>query len=152
MKNLNTKFSILFSIIIILVVAIIFLIISSSDKQRKLEYTQDLIDQLYVSQLSQIASCFGRDLEYENFNNYQQCTSEIAGASTISMLTTYEEKNDLTDVALYGLYKNMLNIEKRDLIIENTDELRGIFIKLFQDPFNKKVVEDLVNLNSKIMK
>ncbi|BBI34158.1 hypothetical protein [Cohnella abietis] len=143
MNNSRRGTASLIAIIIILMVLLGFCINSKVSSDNKAEAIQDRIDKTFVYQLGEAASSFGRDLSNDDNSDYENCVASVAAASSVANLSSYEDDNDLIDLALDSLYRAMLNSDKKENVIHNAVTIREIFVKLNVNPADTEATSEL---------
>ncbi|MGG4046366.1 hypothetical protein [Paenibacillus favisporus] len=152
---MNKSKNIITILAVVVIILVVFLIYSRNlqmNSKEILKYKQNMIDMEFKYQLGESAACFSRDFTDGNNSNYESCVGSVAAASAVSKPSSYEATNDLIDVGLDGLYKAMINGDKKEIVIGKAEKIRNIFIKLNLDPTDIKTTDELNSLVASLYK
>jgi hypothetical protein len=116
------------------------------ENKHNLNYLQVSVDQAFRTQLSEIHSNLSLEL---NDYSYHRARESVAGARAIAYLTTYEEENDLLDIAFDHLYITMREDKSQPKVKENIEELREIINILNMNPKNKEALDKILAFSDK---
>jgi uncharacterized protein YqhQ len=147
-------------LVIILVFSLLWLTLKYINLTSKYNGQQENIDNTFKSSLRNAISGFTVDLNSTSNSTsnegsalymYNESMSNLASATKLAELTTYERKNDSLDVALNSLYRLM---EQEDIykksIIEKSIQIHDILVRLSYNPTDKEATDNISKLAEEI--
>ncbi|MFX3634690.1 MAG: hypothetical protein ACE3L7_12705 [Candidatus Pristimantibacillus sp.] len=109
-----------------------------------LNYLQTNVNHAFKGHLGLITTaCFSVNLEGGNSGEYDKCIASVATAAGLSNLSSYEEENDLIDVVLQNFYGAMLVPENKAKLIQDSEKIRGLFVRLLMNPSDIETTTEL---------
>jgi hypothetical protein len=141
-------------IIILLLFSVAWLSVNHIRLSNEYSLQQNNANVALKSSLSFAMSSFA--LDYDNSGesdkqySYNEAMTNLASSSQLVKLTTYVDKNNYLDAALYNLYKLMEQNEYKRNIMDKSKPIYDSLLRLSQNPADKEATDNIIKLTEEI--